>query len=116
MFLSSRRTITDPAHNRGDDDMFNRIEKALTPRGFAFAGLFVASLTSTAFALAPAHAASRDAQMSMQPGAVHSYSPGRSDTGIQTSGPIFSKGYYVGQDPDLAIRFQLLRDGFYGTR
>ena len=36
--------------------MFNRIKKALTPRGFAFAGLFVASLTSTAFALAPAHA------------------------------------------------------------
>ena len=89
--------------------MFNRIEKALTPRGFAFAGLFVGSLTSTAFAVAPAHAAS-------QPGAVHSYSPGRSDTGIQTTGPIFSKGYYVGQDPDLAIRFQLLRDGFYGTR
>ena len=54
--------------------------------------------------------------MSLQPGAVHSYSPGHSDTGIQTSGPIFSKGYYVGQDPDLAIRFQLLRDGFYGTR
>jgi hypothetical protein len=91
--------------------MFNRIEKALTPRGFAFAGLFVGSLTSTAFAVAPAHAASRDAQMS-----IHSYSPGHSDTGIQTSGPIFSKGYYVGQDPDLAIRFQLLRDGFYGTR
>src|SRR5215831_649832 len=109
MFPSWRRTIADPAHNRGDDDMFNRIEKALTPRGFAFAGLFVGSLSSTAFAVAPAHAAS-------QPSAVHSYSPGHFDTGIQTSGPIFSKGYYVGQDPDLAIRFQLLRDGFYGTR
>src|SRR6516165_950250 len=96
MFLSSLRTITGPAHNGGDDDMFNRIEKALTPRGFAFAGLFVGSLTSTAFAVAPAHAAS-------QPGAVHSYSPGRSDSGIQTTGPIFSNGYYVGQDPDLAI-------------
>jgi|307.fasta_scaffold117791_2 hypothetical protein len=90
--------------------MFNRIENALRLCTFAVAGLFVGSLASTAFAAAPSQVAS------MPPGVVHSYSPGHADTGIQTSGPIFSKGYYVGQDPDLAIRFQLLRDGWYGTR
>jgi hypothetical protein len=96
--------------------MFNRIERNLSLRALMLAGLIMGSVTSTAFAAAPAHMASKDAQLSTRLGLVHSYSPGRANTGIQTSGPIFSRGYYVGQDPDLSIRFQLLRDGFYGTR
>ena len=92
--------------------MFNRIDKTLTLRALALAGLAMGAVTSTAFAAAPAHMASKDAQ---QPG-VHAYSPARANTGIQTTAPIFSRGYYVGQDPDPAIRLQLVRDGWYGSR
>jgi len=92
--------------------MFNRIEKALTLRALALAGLAMGTVTSTAFAAAPAHMASKNAQ---QP-SIHTYSPARADTGIQTTGPIFNRGYYVGQDPDPSIRLQLVRDGWYGNR
>jgi len=92
--------------------MFNRIEKTLTLRALALAGLAMGMVTSTAFAAAPVHMASKDTQ---QPG-IHAYSPARTNTGIQTTGPIFSRGYYVGQDPDPSIRLQLVRDGWYGNR
>jgi len=90
--------------------MFNRIENTFTLRALVLAGLVMGSVGSTAFAAAPAHMASKYAA------GAHAYSPGRMNTGIQTSGPIFSRGYYVGQDPDQSIRFQLVRDGWYGTR
>ena len=93
--------------------MFDRIEKTLTLRALTLAGLVMGAVTSTAFAAAPAHMASKDAQLSTR---AHSYAPGRAATGIETSGPIYSRGYYLGQDPDLSIRFQLVRDGWYGTR
>jgi hypothetical protein len=92
--------------------MFNRNEKTLTLCALMLVGLAMASANSAAFAAAPAHMASKDAQQSV----VHSYSPNRANTGIQTPGPIFNRGYYVGQDPDAAIRFQLARDGWYGSR
>jgi hypothetical protein len=92
--------------------MFNRTEKILTLRTLLLAGLAMGTVSSTAFAAAPAHMASKDAQQS----GVHAYSPARANTGIQTTGPIISRGYYVGQDPDLSIRFQLVRDGWYGSR
>jgi hypothetical protein len=89
--------------------MFNRIEKALTLRSLMLAAAVMGSASSSAFATAPAHMAARA-------DGVHTYSPNRASTDIQMSGPIFSRGYYLGQDPDASIRFQLLRDGFYGTR
>jgi hypothetical protein len=89
--------------------MFNRIENTFTLRALALAGLIMGSLGSTAFAAAPAHMATKNA-------GAHAFSPGRANTGPQTPGPIFSRGYYVGQDPDQSIRFQLVRDGWYGTR
>jgi hypothetical protein len=92
--------------------MFNRIEKTLMLRALMLAGLAMGAANSAAFAAAPAHTASKDAQQS----SVHSYSPNRANTGIQTRGPIFNRGYYVGQDPDPSIRLQLVRDGWYGTR
>jgi hypothetical protein len=63
-------------------------------------------------AAAPTHMASEATPQSD----IHAYSPARADTGIQTLGLIFSRGYYVGRDPDAAIRFQLVRGGWYGTR
>jgi hypothetical protein len=110
--LLTAADITDPAYKRGDDDMFNRIENTLVLRALMLAGLTIGATNSAAFAAAPAHMASKDAQQSV----VHSYSPSRANTGIQTPGPIFNRGYYVGQDPDPAIRFQLARDGWYGSR
>jgi hypothetical protein len=110
--LLTARSIIDPTYKRGDDDMLNRIEKTLTLGALMLAGLAVGAANSAAFAAAPAHMASKDAQQSV----VHSYWPSRANTGIQTPGPIFNRGYYVGQDPDPAIRFQLARDGWYGSR
>jgi hypothetical protein len=92
--------------------MFNPIEKTMMHCALVLAGLATGAANSAAFAAAPAHMASKDAQQSV----VHSYSPSRANTGIQTPGPIFNRGYYVGQDPDPAIRFQLARDGWYGSR
>jgi len=112
MFLTSPRTISDPAYNRGDDEMFNRTEKTLTLRVLMVAGFVIGVANSAAFATAPAHTASKDAQQS----GVHVYSPKHVNTGIQTLGPIFNQGYYLGQDPDPSIRLQLVRDGWYGTR
>src|SRR5262245_23516700 len=111
MFSSLRRTLLIRRIKRGDDDMLNRIEKTLTLCALMLAGLAMGAANSAAFAAAPAHMASKDAQQSV----VHSYSPSRANTGIQTPGPIFNRGYYVGQDPDPTIRFQLARDGWYGV-
>jgi hypothetical protein len=92
--------------------MLNRTEKIAALRAPIMADLVIGAAGSTAFAAAPAHMASKDAQQS----GIHAYSPARADTGIQTPGLIFSRGYYVGRDPDAAIRSQLVRDGWYGTR
>ena len=92
--------------------MFNRIEKTMMLCALMLGGMAMGAANSAAFAAAPAHMASEDARQSV----VHSYSPSRASTGIQTPGPIFNRGYYVGQDPDPAIRFQLARDGWYGSR
>jgi hypothetical protein len=87
-------------------------KKTLMLRALMLAGVAVGMANSAALAAAPAHMASKDVHQS----GVHSYSPNRANIGIQTPGPIFNGGYYVGQDPDAAIRFQLVRDGWYGSR
>ncbi len=48
--------------------MFNRIEKTLMLRALMLAGLAMGAANSAAFAAAPAHTASKDAQQS----SVHS--------------------------------------------
>jgi hypothetical protein len=110
--LLTTRTIIDPAYKRGDDNMFNRIEKTIMLCALMLAGIAMGAANSAAFAAAPAHMASKDVQQSV----IHSYSPSRASSGIQTPGPIFNRGYYLGQDPDPTIRLQLVRDGWYGTR
>ena len=67
--------------------MFDRIEKALTLPALVLAGLVMGSVSSTAFAAAPAHMASKDASVSTRLNGVHSYSPGRADTGIRSACP-----------------------------
>ena len=96
--------------------MSNCIEKTLTLRALVLAGFVLGSVTSAAFAAAPGHVTSKNAQFSARVNGAYGYAPGRADTGIQTSGPIYSRGYYVGQDPDPQIRLQLLRDAWNGSR
>jgi len=96
--------------------MSNRIEKTLTLGALMLAGVVMGSVTSAAFAAAPGHVASKNAQLSARVNGAYGYAQGRANTGIQTSGAVYSRGYYVGQDPDPAIRFQLLRDAWEGSR
>ena len=97
--------------------MSNRIEKTLTLRALVLAGFVMGSVTSAALAAAPGHVTSKSApQLAARLNGAYGYAPGRTDTGIETSGPIYSRGYYVGQDPDPSIRLQLLRDAWYGSR
>jgi hypothetical protein len=112
VLLTAADKITNAPRKRGDDDMFNRIGKTWTLCTLILAGLAMGAANSAAYAAASAHMASKEAQQSV----VNSYAPDRANTGIETPGPIFNRGYYVGQDPDPTIRFQLLRDGWYGSR
>jgi len=65
--------------------MFNRIEKTLTLRALALAGLAMGMVTSAAFAAAPVHMASKDTQ---QPG-IHAYSPARTNSRYPDHGANF---------------------------
>jgi hypothetical protein len=92
--------------------MFNRIEKTRTlRRALVLAGLVMGSVSSAAFAAAPAHTAAKPAQLSARLYGAYGYAAERGNSGIQTSGPIYRRGVYLGQDPDPSIRFELLRDG-----
>ena len=92
--------------------MLNRTEKLAALRALRLVGLAMGAAGATAFAAASTHVACEDAPQS----GIHAYSPARADGGIQAPGLIFSRSYYLGRDPDAAIRFQPVRGGWYGTR
>jgi hypothetical protein len=93
--------------------MCNRTGDRLTLRALTLAGLAIGLLASVDLAAAKG---SRVVPLSGEFNSTHSYAPGHAETGTHTAGPIYSRGYYLGQDPDQHIRTQLLRDGWYGNR
>jgi len=92
--------------------MFNRIDNTRA-LGCALVavGLIVGSATSGALA-APTHMASKSAQLSARLNGGYGFVTG----GVENSTAVYSSGRYLGQDPDPAIRAQILRDGFFGSR
>ena len=92
--------------------MFNRIEKTLALRALVLAGLVVGSVSSAVLAAAPAHMGAKNVQLSARLNGAYGFVTG----GVQNSTAVYSRGRYLGQDPDPSIRAQLLRDGWFGNR
>jgi hypothetical protein len=94
--------------NTGARKMDNRIE---TTRALMLVGLVMSSAAFAVTASAPAHAASKNAPLSARVNGAYGSAVGSVSNGVQGT-TVYSRGRYVGRDPDPAVRAQLLRDDF----